>query len=89
MPGEYDDNKEIIRSIISRITNLPQSQINDDAQLGRELPADSLTMLEIAMALEQRFKIMIPDADYPELLSLDAIAKRVSELQQKRDVAVA
>ena len=41
------------------------------------------------MALEQRFKIMIPDADYPELLSLDAIAKRVSELQQKRDVAVA
>lgn len=82
MLGQCDDDKEIIRSLISRTLNLPPSKITDDAELGRDLSADSLTLVEIVLALEGRFQIAIPDAEYPKLVTLEQIAKRVAELKE-------
>ncbi|MFZ0774242.1 MAG: phosphopantetheine-binding protein [Candidatus Sulfotelmatobacter sp.] len=89
MPGQFDDDKEVIRSLIGRTLNLPLSRITNDAELGRDLPADSLTMLEIVLVLEGRFQIEIPDAEYSKLVTLEQITRRVAELKQARSASAA
>lgn len=46
----------------------------DDADLRADLGIDSLAILELVARLELRFGIAVPDEDWPQLSSVDAIA---------------
>jgi acyl carrier protein len=84
MASEAGDKKELIRSVIGRVLNIEPALIGDHALLGSDLPADSLTLLEIALSLERHFQITIPDSDYPKLNSLERIFERVKELELEK-----
>ena len=51
-----------IRQIISYHTGCRISEITDDARL-EDLGADSLDTVELVLALEEEFKIEVPDED--------------------------
>ena len=53
---------ERIRQIIADRWNLPEEAVTDEANLAKDLMADSLDIVELIMALEKEFKISVPDS---------------------------
>ena len=68
-----DEIKNVVLEIIQDIddeadfTNLDPSQALRD-----QLDLDSMDFLDIVMELRKRYQIQIPEADYPQLATLDS-----------------
>ena len=68
-----DEIKNVILEIIQDIddeadfTNLDPSEALRD-----QLDLDSMEFLDIVMELRKRYQIQIPEADYPQLATLDS-----------------
>ncbi|MBW2466941.1 MAG: acyl carrier protein [Deltaproteobacteria bacterium] len=68
-----DEIKNVILEIIQDIddeadlTNLDPSEALRD-----QLDLDSMDFLDIVMELRKRYQIQIPEADYPQLATLDS-----------------
>ncbi|MBU0674690.1 MAG: acyl carrier protein [Proteobacteria bacterium] len=70
-------NKEEIRDVILEIIqdideDADISDLQSDLPLRDQLDLDSMDFLDIVMELRKRYKLQIPEADYPELASLDS-----------------
>ena len=50
-----------VLEILTEELGVEQSQLTTDARLKEDLGADSLSLVEINMALEDRFNLSIPD----------------------------
>lgn len=48
------------------------SAIKPDVRLRDQLELDSMDFLDIVMELRKRYKIEVPEADYPRLATLDS-----------------
>jgi acyl carrier protein len=46
--------------------------LKPDQPLQDQLDLDSMDFLDIVMELQRRYKLQIPEEDYPELASLDS-----------------
>jgi len=66
--------KEEIRAKVVEIAKeklgVDESRITDDAQYVKDLRADSLALVDIAMALEDAFGTSIPDEDIEKIASV-------------------
>jgi acyl carrier protein len=66
---------DIIAEIINEITGVPTDQVRLDSSFSQDLDVDSLSMVEVAVALEERFEIRINDDQIKNLTTVaDAIA---------------
>ena len=54
------DTKAVL-DILTEQLGIEKAQLLPEARLEEDLGADSLTKVEIAMALEERFSVSIPD----------------------------
>ena len=54
-----DDVKEVVAEQL----NVEVAEIKDDSKFVEDLGADSLDVVELVMALEEKFDIEIPDSD--------------------------
>jgi acyl carrier protein len=74
--------KEII-SIISDVSGYDMDEIKLDTNLADELEIDSIKAIEIAVAIEKKYKISIRDEDIPNITTprqiVDLTAKLVAE----------
>jgi acyl carrier protein len=74
--------KEII-SIISDVSGYDVEDIKPDTKLADELEIDSIKAIEIAVAIEKKYKISIRDEDIPNITTprqiVDLTAKLVAE----------
>ena len=71
-----DQVKQIVTDIIEEIA--PDEDVSDlksDVRLRDQLDLDSMDFLDIVMELRKQHGIEVPEADYPELASLDSCAK--------------
>ena len=59
---EYMDT--IIR-IFSELMNVPADKITPDSHFIDDLGGDSLQLLSVAMKIEEKYSVIIPDSDYP------------------------
>lgn len=48
------------------------SEIKDDVALRDQLDLDSMDFLDIVMELKKRHSIVVPQEDFPQLVSLDS-----------------
>ena len=48
------------------------AQLKDDVSFRGQLSMDSMDMLDIVLELRKRFKIQIPEEDYPHLVSMES-----------------
>jgi acyl carrier protein len=65
--------KDVILEIIQDIDEDAELEsIKADVPLRDQIDLDSMDFLDIVMELRKRYQLQIPEADYPELASLDS-----------------
>ena len=65
--------REIILNIIADIA--PDEELNnisDDEALRDQIDLDSMDFLDIVLELRKRYRVDVPEADYPELRSMNS-----------------
>lgn len=80
-----DEIRSAIKSSIARITSIDAAAISDNASYKDDLQLDSLTILEIAVDAEYKFRVKIPDEELSGIRTVDDTVKIV---QQYLNVAV-
>ena len=68
-----NDIREVIIEILEDIApDDDLSELKDDVAFRDQLELDSMDFLDIVMELRKRYKVQIPEEDYPELASMDS-----------------
>ena len=68
-----EEIKNVILEIIQDIDDEADlDNLKPDEALRDQLDLDSMDFLDIVMELRKRYKIQIPEADYPELATLNS-----------------
>jgi acyl carrier protein len=66
---------EGLAEIVNEITGIKKDQIVESATFVDDLDIDSLSMVEVAVAAEERFGVRIPDEELAKLKTVgDAVA---------------
>ena len=71
--------KSEIRTMIAQQLNVEPDLVNDDTTIIDDLGADSLDVVELLMALEDRFGLVIPDEDVLKLKTLRDVEAYITE----------
>lgn len=76
------DVTPIVLELVSQHLSVPLESVTPDASLVRDLGADSLDVVELIMAIEERFEIEITNADAATIHTVreaaDAIRARIA-----------
>ena len=76
------DEKEIREKVVSVVKDklgVDESAIVDSASYVNDLGADSLALVDIAMALEDEFGVKIPDEDINKITTVGATVSYIKE----------
>ena len=68
--------------ILADELGVDQTQLTHDARLKEDLGADSLTLVEINMALEQRFHLTIPDERIEGVQTVGEVLELLADMLQ-------
>ena len=69
-----DEIREGLASILEEVADVTPSDVSDDKSFVDDLDVDSLSMVEVAMAAEEKFGVKIPDDELPKLKTVgDAV----------------
>jgi acyl carrier protein len=71
--------EDVVKNIIIAELRVDRSQLGSATHLMKDLGADSLDALNIALRLEEAFKIKIPDDAIPRFLTVGDIVQGVNE----------
>ncbi len=66
-----------VKSIIAEQLGVKQEEVTDSASFINDLGADSLDTVELVMALEEEFKIEIPDEDAEKMTTVGEAIKYI------------
>jgi acyl carrier protein len=70
-----DEVRAGLAEILNEVADVDASDVTDDKSFTDDLDVDSLSMVEVAMAAEEKFGVKIPDDDLPKLTTVgDAIS---------------
>ena len=64
---EEQEIRDKVKNVIVEKLNVEEGKITDDARYVEDLGADSLALVDIAMALEDEFHMQIPDEDIEKI----------------------
>jgi len=79
-----DEIKEVLLEIIADIDEEADfASLNDDAPLRDQLDLDSMDFLDIVMELRKRYKLQIPEDEYPQLATLTSCIDYLAPKLQK------
>ncbi len=73
-----------VREMIANQLNMEVEKVTPSSKLVADLGADSLDMIEMLMALEEEFKISVPDDKAEDLKTVGQIAEFIDS-QLKKD----
>ena len=69
-----DEIREGLASILEEVADVKAADVSDDKSFTDDLDVDSLSMVEVAMAAEEKFGVKIPDDELPKLKTVgDAV----------------
>ena len=71
--------EEVVKDIIVTELRVDRNQLGPTTHLMKDLGADSLDALNIALRLEEAFTIKIPDESIPKFLTVGDIITGVNE----------
>lgn len=69
-----------IKEIIARELMVEESDISAETDIINDLGADSLTVVDLAMALEDEFDIELPDEDLEKIKTVGDIVNYIKNL---------
>ena len=70
---------EKIRDLLAEQLDIPADSITPESDIIDDLEADSLTVLDMVMTLEDEFDIEIPDEDVEKLRTVGSVVSYVEE----------
>ncbi len=74
-----EDTKAVLAILVQEL-DVQESQLTPEARLEQDLGADSLTLVEITIALEDRFNLSIPDEAWERVSSVQDVFETLAEL---------
>lgn len=81
---------EIREAIISILADIAPDEdmgdLKDDVAFRDQLEMDSMDFLDIVMELRKRYRIQIPEEDYPKLASLDTTIEYLEPIMKDLDL---
>jgi acyl carrier protein len=78
-----ETDARIVLDILTEQLGVERSQLTPEARLEEDLGADSLELVEIAMALDEQFHISIPDEAIEKISTVGDIFEVLSEFVSK------
>lgn len=75
---------EDVRDVIVEQLSVSPSAVNLNSKIVEDLGADSLDVVELVMALEEKFDIEIPDSDAEKLTTVQDVVSYI-ENNKKQD----
>ncbi len=72
---------EKVIEIVADQLSIDPEDINEDSNLVDDLDADSLTVIDLVMCLEDEFGIEVPDDEVENLKTVGAIAHYIEDNQ--------
>lgn len=69
----FDDVKEVVVEQL----NVNPDEVKEEAKFVEDLGADSLDVVELVMALEEKFDLEIPDADAEKIVNVGDALKYI------------
>lgn len=66
-----------VRSVVAKILRVDEGRIELSTRFKADLGADSINLVEIAMALENEFDIMLDDDEVGSIVSVDDAVKYI------------
>ena len=76
------DSKAALDILVEQL-GVTREQLSPEARLQEDLGADSLTIVEITMALEERFHVEIPDEAWERVSTVNDAFELLAELMAK------
>jgi len=76
---EEREIREKVVKVVTEKLGVSESQVVDSAEYVKDLGADSLALVDIAMALEDEFGVKIPDEDINKITSIGATISYIKE----------
>ena len=76
---EEQEIREKVKHVIVEKLNVDENKINDDAKYVEDLGADSLALVDIAMALEDEFHMQIPDEDIEKITTFGSTVDYIKQ----------
>ncbi len=70
---------EDIQAVIAEQLNVDAAQVTSEAEFVKDLGADSLDVVELIMALEEKFNIEIPDEQAEKIVNVGDVVKYIED----------
>ncbi len=74
---------EDIQAVIAEQLNVDAAQVTPEAEFVKDLGADSLDVVELIMALEEKFGIEIPDEQAEKIVNVGDVVKYIEDNAKK------
>ncbi|OGY91040.1 MAG: acyl carrier protein [Candidatus Komeilibacteria bacterium RIFCSPLOWO2_01_FULL_53_11] len=71
------DTFERVKKLVVEQLGVDENEVKLESSFADDLGADSLDQVELVMALEEEFKIQMPEGDAEKLTTVDAAVKYV------------
>lgn len=73
--------RDVVRDILDEIApDDDLTQIQDEVDFRDQLELDSMDFLDIVMELRKRYRVQIPEEDYPQLASMGSTVRYLEPL---------
>ena len=79
------DIKKLVKDVIAQQLGVDESKIVESASFANDLGADSLDVVELVMALEEKFDITIPDEHSEKIQTFGAAVEYIREHLESRE----
>jgi acyl carrier protein len=75
--ADADEIRTGLASILEEVADVSPADVTDDKTFTDDLDVDSLSMVEVAMAAEEKFGVKIPDDELPKLKTVGDAVKYI------------
>ncbi len=69
------DKQEVLNEVLLDCLGVKREQLTDEARFVEDLSADSLTVMEIVMAVEEKFGLELTEEQVENIRSVGAVAR--------------
>lgn len=70
---------EDVKEVVVEQLNVDPAEVKEESKFVEDLGADSLDVVELVMALEEKFDIEIPDADAEKIITVSDAIKYIED----------
>jgi acyl carrier protein len=81
-----EKDTQAVLDILVEELGVQETQLRPDARLQDDLGADSLTLVEITMVLEDRFNLSIPDEEWEKVSTVGDLFEALADLLAKPEL---